>query len=174
MRDCEVRYERLSPEHKQLFTKAKTKEVSSFLKQEAVRKCKDKFEEKEAEESGRIMKCRWVLTWKPIPEEEQAEERAKAQESNSTTTKDGKRKAKARIVLLGYQHPDLLKENFNSSAPVQSVLTRNIYDLHDGSPEWLGAGGSRPLHSFPADGSQGRDAHLDVWRAGAAPGPWHQ
>ena len=36
MRDCEVRWEQLSPAHKQLFTK---------------------------QDNGRIMKCRWVLTY---------------------------------------------------------------------------------------------------------------
>ncbi|CAE7794539.1 unnamed protein product [Symbiodinium sp. CCMP2592] len=87
MRDCEVRWDRLTPQQKELFTRAKTKEVSSFIKQEAVRMCHNYEEEQEV---------------------------------------TGMRKAKARIVLLGYQHPDLLREGFSSSAPVQSVLTRNL------------------------------------------------
>ena len=125
MRDSEVRLEKLRPEERALFTRAKTKEVTSFLQQEAVRKCKDLEEERYGRESGRLMKCRWVLTWKPIPEEEREEALQDAKNvSTTTTTKDGKKKAKARIVLLGYQHPDLLKAGFSSSAPVQSLLTR--------------------------------------------------
>ena len=67
MRDCEVRWERLTPQHRTLFSRAKTKEVTSFIQQAAVRRCLDQAEDKEARDSGRIMKCRWVLTWKPIP-----------------------------------------------------------------------------------------------------------
>ena len=127
MRDCEVRWEQLSPAHKKLFTRAKTKEVTSFIQQAAVRKCVDAAEEKEAHDSGRVMKCRWVLTWKPIPEEERDEARQELATKPETTIDDtATRKAKARIVLLGYQHPDLLREGFNSSAPVQPVLTRNL------------------------------------------------
>ncbi|OLP88348.1 hypothetical protein AK812_SmicGene30332 [Symbiodinium microadriaticum] len=127
MRDCEVRWEQLTPEHKKLFSRAKTKEVTSFIQQEAVRKCMDAAEEDEAKESGRIMKCRWVLTWKPIPEEERDEAlKEVATKGDTTIDSTATRKAKARIVLLGYQHPDLLREGFNSSAPVQSVLTRNL------------------------------------------------
>ena len=61
MRDCEVRYERLAPNLKVIFDRAKRakhKEVSSFIKSEAVRKCLDKKEEDEAWESKRIMGCR--------------------------------------------------------------------------------------------------------------------
>ncbi|CAE7387909.1 unnamed protein product, partial [Symbiodinium sp. CCMP2592] len=127
MRDSEVRWEQLSAAHKKLFSRAKTKEVTSFIQQAAVRKCADLSEEKEAQDSGRIMKCRWVLTWKPIPEEERAEaEQELATKADTTIDETATRKAKARIVLLGYQHPDLLREGFNSSAPVQSVLTRNL------------------------------------------------
>ena len=128
MRDCEVRWGQLRPEHKELFSRAKTKEVTSFIRQQAVRRCVDVEEEREARESGRVMKCRWVLTWKVIPEEERTEALMESRNNKltTTTTRDGLKKAKARIVLLGYQHPDLLKEGFNSSAPVQSVLTRNV------------------------------------------------
>ena len=125
LRDCEVRYDKLSSEHKVLFTRAKTKEVSSFLKQEAVRKCKSYEEEQLGKSSGRLMRCRWVLTWKDIPPEEQTDaQQEAANDPASTATPDGTRKAKARIVLLGYEHPDLLKSGFNSSAPVQTLLTR--------------------------------------------------
>ena len=45
MRDCEVRWEKLSPQHRTLFSRAKTKEVTSFIQQAAVRKCLDLAED---------------------------------------------------------------------------------------------------------------------------------
>ncbi|CAL1164199.1 unnamed protein product [Cladocopium goreaui] len=127
MRDCEVRYERLTDDFKKLFDRAKDKEVASFLKSEAVRKCISKEEEEEGKNSGRVMKCRWVLTWKDTPPDERQASQQDAHENAGTLfTPSGDRKAKARIVLLGYQHPDLLNPEFRSSAPVQSTLTRHL------------------------------------------------
>ena len=127
MRDSEVVLSRLSPEHRELFSRAKSKEVSSFIKSEAVRKALDNKEVSEAFDSGRIMRARWVLTWKPTPPEDLQEAQAEAKSNaKSTYTKDGQRKAKARIVLLGYEHPDLLRPEFKTSSPVQSGLGRNL------------------------------------------------
>ena len=74
------------------------------------------------------MRCRWVLTWKPTPEESLDEARQEVSErpDSTTLTADARRKAKARIVLLGYEHPDLLTEAHKTSSPVQAVLTRNL------------------------------------------------
>ena len=71
------------------------------------------------------MRCRWVLTWKPTPEESLDEARQEVSErtDSTTLTADARRKAKARIVLLGYEHPDLLTEAHKTSSPVQAVLT---------------------------------------------------
>ena len=69
LRDTEVRYEKLTPAMKRIFDRAKNKEVSSFVTSEAVRKCTE-AEEREGWESGRVMSCRWVLTWKPTPPED--------------------------------------------------------------------------------------------------------
>ena len=48
--------------------------------------------------------------------------------NNPNTTHDASltRKAKARIVLLGFQHPDLELSTFNTTAPVQSQLKRHL------------------------------------------------
>ena len=69
-RYSEVHYGKLSLEHKALFDKAKAKEVSSFIQNEAVRKCLNDKEIKEALGSGRILRARWVLVWKPSPPED--------------------------------------------------------------------------------------------------------
>ena len=73
MRDSEVIYCRLPEEQKKLFDRAKSKEVSSFLSNEAVRKCLDDAEIKEAFGMGRILRAQWVLTWKLIPLEDRQE-----------------------------------------------------------------------------------------------------
>ena len=128
MRDCEVRLVSLKPAHRELFRRAKTKEVNSFLTNTAVRRCLDKQEEMLAWNSGRIMRCRWVLTWKPTPEEGLAEalEEVRTKPDTTTLTEDGLKKAKARIVLLGFEHPDLLSDGHKTSSPVQALLSRNI------------------------------------------------
>ena len=128
LRDCEVRFEKLRPEHKTLFSRAKTKEVNSFIANQAVRRCLNAQEEIEAKESGRLMRCRWALTWKPTPQEslEEAQQEVKEKPDSTTFTKDGSKKAKARIVLLGFEHPDLLSEEHRTSSPAQAVLTRNM------------------------------------------------
>ena len=104
MRDSEVVYSRLTNDLKELFNRAKTKEVSSFIKAAAVRKALHSEEVREAFGQGRIMRARWVLIWKPTPPEDIKEAKEEAVSNvKSTYTKDGLRKAKARIVLLGYE-----------------------------------------------------------------------
>ncbi|CAE7799282.1 GIP [Symbiodinium sp. CCMP2456] len=137
MRDSEVKLSRLQPHEEKLFTRAKAKEVDSFIRNEAVRKCLDDKKIAEAYESGRIVKARWVLTWKPIPPEDREEALRDAQ-TNAETLHDkrGLRKAKARIVLLGFQHPNLLDPSFKTSSPVQSTLGRNLLYLMSVTHQW--------------------------------------
>jgi hypothetical protein len=128
LRDCEVRLEKLKPELRELFGRARLKEVNSFLSNKAVRSCENALEEQDARDSGRLMRCRWVLTWKPTPDEalpEAMDEVAKKPD-DTTFTSDGRRKAKARFALLGFEHPDLLSDHYQTASPVQAVLTRNL------------------------------------------------
>ena len=132
MRDSEVSISRLKPEER-----AKAKEVDSFMRNEAVRKCLNQDEVREAYSSGRIVKARWVLTWKPVPPEDR-ESALQDQRNNPETlrAKDGARKAKARIVLLGFQHPSLLDPSFKTSSPVQSTLGRNLLYAMSVQHQW--------------------------------------
>ena len=109
----EITFSKLTKEQQLLFKNAQTKEISEFLGQNACRTCKDKAEEQEAWTSGRIMKARWVMNWKTIPEEDQAKalEDRKEQGNKSTINPQGTKKAKARLVILGFQHRTLEKEN---------------------------------------------------------------
>ena len=123
----EVQFRKLNEVDKQLFRHAKAAEISSFLKTEAVRRCLNWEENQEAIRSGRVLKSRWVLVWKPVPEESREEALRDARENpKSAHTADGTKKAKARIVILGYQHPDLLTPSLATTAPVQCQLTRNL------------------------------------------------
>eukprot|EP00438_Fugacium_kawagutii_P021819 Skav230869 [mRNA] locus=scaffold1335:307503:315465:- [translate_table: standard] len=166
MKDTEVNFGKLSGEHRALFTRAKGKEVSSFLQNEAVRKCLNDTEIKEALGSGRILRARWVLTWKLVPPEDR-EGAINDSKTNVNTlhTRDGLRKAKARIVLLGYEHPELGSSEFKTSSPVQSMLARNVlYQMvcqHDWSLEGLDLA-TAFLQTAPASA----DARL--WTSGVA------
>ncbi|OLP94250.1 Copia protein [Symbiodinium microadriaticum] len=127
MKDAEVSLARLPAHEKVLFERAKMKEVDSFLKNEAVRRCLDRQEIRKAYESKRIVRARWVLTWKLTP----TEEREEAQQDRATNVKtvynrDATKKAKARIVLLGFEHPNLLDPTFKTASPVQSTVGRNL------------------------------------------------
>ncbi|CAE7647833.1 unnamed protein product [Symbiodinium sp. CCMP2456] len=120
-----------------LVKKMKAKEVDSFVKNEAVRNCLDDKEIREAYDTKRIVKARWVLTWKLVPPEDQDEARQDAVINKDTVhTKDGKRKAKARIVLLGFQHPNLLVPSFKTASPVQSSLGRNLLYTMAAQHQW--------------------------------------
>ena len=135
--NAEVQLVKLTPEHRALFEKAKSREVDSFLKNQAVRRCLDDQEVRRAVESQRIIKARWILTWKSTPPDEIDDARKEASEDpNTVLTKDGSKKAKARIVLLGFQHPSLLDRTFKTAAPVQSMVGRNMLYLLATHHQW--------------------------------------
>ena len=86
---AEVKFHNLNPEEKLLFQKAKESEVQNWLKTETVsRILRDKIP------YDQILRCRWILTWKPLDSEESHEQ----QKSH---------KAKARLVILGYLDPKI-------------------------------------------------------------------
>ena len=80
----EVRLKDLTPEEREKFVAAKGKEVKAWIDHRAVRRVAPG-----TLDDRQIMRCRWVLTWKP-PEHE-----------------GGARRAKARLVVLGFEDPDL-------------------------------------------------------------------
>jgi len=83
----EVKIKDLSPEDARLFAKAKEKEIDSWIATDTVRKIlRNQVPE------GQLLRSRWILTWKSFDEIEQAE----------TGTS---RKAKARLMILGYEDP---------------------------------------------------------------------
>eukprot|EP00439_Symbiodinium_sp_Y106_P052071 s332_g6.t4 len=114
MKDSEVVLSRLHPSERELFGRAKAKEVDSFIKNPS------------------------VLTWKLVPPEDRESAVQDALENPETTLHDkqGRRKAQARIVLLGFQHPSLLDPSFKTASPVQSMLGRNLLYLMAAQHGW--------------------------------------
>ena len=82
---AEVQIKNLTPQEKKLFDKAKQDELSCWLQTSALRPILRKYLNPE-----QILKSRWVLTWKPVTGEGQTA---------------GDKKAKARLVVLGFQDP---------------------------------------------------------------------
>ena len=137
MRDAEVSLSRLSERDRALFSRAKAREVQLFISNEAVRKCLDDEEVNRAYQSKRIVRARWVLTWKLVPKDDRAEALRDYRENPETLhTSDGGKKAKARIAQLGFQHPSLLDPSFKKASPVQSTLGRNIFYMLSARHQW--------------------------------------
>ena len=163
MRDSEVNIIRLPPRERELFVRAKMKEVGSFISNEAVRRCLDNEEVKKAYDTQRIVRARWVLTWKPVPPEDREQALEDAQRPNTLHTPDGQRKAKALIVLLGFQHPSLLDPSFKTSSPVQSSLGRNLMYLMSVQHQWPLEGldlATAFLQTLPTE------ADAEIWTSG--------
>ena len=85
----EVKVTELTPSQRAEFDQAKNSEIQNWLNTKTVAKlCRHQVSPKD------IMRCRWILTWKPLDEQESAEQ----QKSH---------KAKARLVVLGFMDPSI-------------------------------------------------------------------
>ena len=83
----EVKLRDLSPDELELFKKAKSKEIDSWLSTDTVRRIlRNQVPE------GQLLRSRWVLTWKTLDAVEQKETGMS-------------RKPKARLVILGFEDP---------------------------------------------------------------------
>ncbi|CAK9074779.1 unnamed protein product [Durusdinium trenchii] len=127
---------------------------------EAVRKCLNHEEEQKAKASGRILGCRWVLTWKTTPPEDLEDAAREAIEKSETTvlTADGK----ARVVLLGYQHPDIAEPEYRSSVKRRSLRLwmTGVKELREGLQVSDG-GLLRILKDFYGSTTGGREPRND-------------
>lgn len=125
----EINFRNLQPEEKKLFEEAMAREVAEVLRSQALRAVQGHVDEQVIKD--RLIPMRWVLTWKFIPSTVDtsstttASTTASSMTSSSATTshgtngktknkkkpsvmdEQGKYKAKARLVLLGFKHPDL-------------------------------------------------------------------
>ena len=119
----EVNFKKLSADERANMEEAMAKEVSEVVRSQALRAAREKFDE--ATMQDRIIPMRWLLTWKPLSEP--------AKPGDKTVRKGGLMKAKARVILIGYKHPDLEKRDARTGArllqtasPTMSRLGRNL------------------------------------------------
>ena len=103
----EVKLSTLNAKENEEFQLAKKSEIMNWLKTDTV--CKMLRNQLAPEE---ILRCRWVLTWKPIEESDR----------DKLNPKD--KKAKARLVVLGYLDPSI--EKLNRDSPTLSKHARML------------------------------------------------
>ena len=115
---AEVKLADLTAEDRKLFDKAKSKEVESWISTETVAKILRNRIPKE-----NIMKCRWILTWKPIDEGEKSESKSHP-----------KHKPKARLVVLGFQDPEV--DSIPRDSPTLTKLGRMLILQVAASKHW--------------------------------------
>ncbi|CAE7563794.1 TY5A [Symbiodinium sp. CCMP2592] len=119
----EVNFKNLTKDERANFDEAMAKEVSEVLRSQALRAAREKFDEETMKD--RTIPMRWLLTWKPLTETPSKDDK--------TVRKGGLHKAKARVILIGYKHPDLEKRNprtgarlLQTASPTMSRLGRNL------------------------------------------------
>lgn len=101
-RKVEVSFRKLSPSDKALFEKAMQKEWNSWVENKVTSICKSK-----GVSPDRIIKARWVLVWK-----------------KSSDPDDRSRTPKARLVLVGWQDPELGK--IQTDSPTLRKETKHL------------------------------------------------
>eukprot|EP00438_Fugacium_kawagutii_P005439 Skav226195 [mRNA] locus=scaffold2212:160140:165589:- [translate_table: standard] len=114
----EVRLSELSKEEKAQFATAKETEVQNWIKTGTITKVlRDQIPNSE------VMRCRWILTWK---------------ETDSPGNSPGQpkgRKAKARVVILGYMDPSL--EEIPRDSPTLGRTSKMIVYQTVSSHNWV-------------------------------------
>ena len=103
-RGAELRWKDIPASRLEDFNKAKLKELNSWIKEQAVKLVHGKVDE------SRVMKMRWIYTLK----------------SDDS--------AKARIVIIGYQDPDLTQ--LRTTSPTMSRRTRGLFLTASSSLGW--------------------------------------
>ena len=89
---AEVKLSTLSPSEKAEFDVAKKSEIQNWLKTDTVKRiARSQLSEEQ------ILRCRWILTWKPLDP------------SDVNPTNPKTHKAKARLVALGYLDPKIIE-----------------------------------------------------------------
>ena len=122
----EVNYRKLGHADRKRMDEAMAREISEVLRSQALKAASEGLSEEEVKD--RIIPMRWILTWKPVPDGQPPRS-----SENEVSSADGKSKAKARVVLIGYKHPDLARRNTRTgqpelltASPTLSRLGRNM------------------------------------------------
>ena len=108
----EVKYGDLTSKERELFQAAKQKELQCWLDTKTVQAIlRDRIH------PSRIMSSRWILTWKEDP------------------TSDSGKKAKARLVVKGFQDPDI--DSVCSDSPTLTRDSRMLLLQTVASQQWI-------------------------------------
>ena len=107
----EIRLSELSPSERKEFDQAKDKEIQNWIQTGTLTKV---FRHEIPQEQ--ILKCRWILTWKPLDNVDQPE----AASTNNPSSRT--HKAKARLVVLGYLDPKI--EEIPRDSPTLNKTSR--------------------------------------------------
>ena len=107
LRKGEVNMRHLTPDEQAEFVNGKCSELEQYF-QNMVWEFATDQESQKAVNTHRVITARWVLTWKRLNEDKPEE--------------PPRYKAKARLVLRGFEDPDLL--NIKTAAPTTSRLAR--------------------------------------------------
>ena len=112
---AEVKEKNLTAHDLKLFQGAKAKEIQSWLTTETVRRiARSQIPE------DQILRSRWVLTWKPV--------------EPTTQDPNPQAKPKARLVILGYEDPQL--ESLARDSPTLGKDSRTLILQYAASAKW--------------------------------------
>jgi hypothetical protein len=121
----EVRYDSLANLDQSLFDEAKAREVAEVVESMALRRIQSEAEKHDAEaHPERHIPMRWLLTWKPLfpPSKPDGS-------GPHVVHPSGERKAKARVVLIGFRHPDLVKTHSSTGRPMLQTSSPTLSRL---------------------------------------------
>ena len=107
----EVQWKDLEEGERQLFQQAKKKEIDAWVKHETVKKVA-----RGTLRDDQIMRCRWILTWKP------------------PAPGTNERRAKARLVVLGFEDPQI--SSISADAPTLSKDGKQLVLQQVSSTGW--------------------------------------
>ena len=102
----EVKLTNLTPEDREKFQQAKLKEINSWITTETIAKITRNKIPRE-----NVMRCRWILTWKEVDEA-------------SSTNVSKKYTPKARLVVLGFEDPQV--DAIPRDSPTMNKLSRTM------------------------------------------------
>ena len=110
----EIKIKDLTADELQKFNRAKQGEINNWLSTQTVKRV---FRNQIPEDQ--ILRCRWLLTWKPVENPQPGDEH---------------QKAKARLIVLGYLDPQL--DNIPRDSPTMSKISRMLVLQLISSENW--------------------------------------
>ena len=124
----EIQFRNLTQEDKAKVEESMAREVNEVIRSKALKVVEDNIPEEDIR--SRCIPMRWLLIWKPFDSYQDP----KKEDQPGVISSDGMSKAKARIVMIGYKHPDLARRDektgktlLQTSSPTLSRLGRNLF-----------------------------------------------